>query len=661
MFQWMPILLIFLLSALTMRQWSEEQRSGTLEVLLTLPVDLFKLVLGKFFAVMILIAIALLLTLPLPLTVSTIGALDWGPVVGGYLAALLMASAYAAIGLFVSSRTDNQIVALITTVLLGGLFYFVGTSEVTDFVGGPVSELLWAIGTGSRFESIERGVIAFNLVLLNVWLFPLNGIRIDLTAQKEYTISQTTKDLIENLQEPLLIRGYLSEKTHPLLKPLIPNVRDMLREYEIASHGLLTAEVLDPITDPEIEAEANQAYGIRPTPFQIAGRHEASVINSYFDILIRYGDQNVVLNFGDLIEVEQHANSIDVRLRNLEYDLTRAIKKVVFGFQSVDAVLTELSQPVKLTLFVTPDALPEWLIETYAVISEVANGIQSNSNGKLTFEVINPDSPNSPVDRQRLLEVFGVQAIPAAFFSPETYYLHLLLENEGEMQWVYPTGELTEAEVRAEIESALKQTSTGFLKTVGLWTPPDVPTQDMFGQMQQPLSSYRMIQEQLGQEYTVQPVDLSTGQPPSNIDVLVIVAPQDLEDEALYAIDQYLMRGGSVVIATSNYKIVPDQYSGTLMLQPISNRLNELLNTYGITVTSSLVMDLQSDAFPVTVARNVGGIQVQEIQAVDYPFFIDIRPEGMDLESLIVSNLPAVTMNWASPIELNLEKNDQLN
>jgi ABC-2 type transport system permease protein len=355
LFQWMPVLLIFLLAALTMRQWSEEQRSGTLEILLTMPMRLVSLVLGKFIGVMGMILIALALTLPLPITVSLLGNLDWGPVFGGYLAAILMASAYAAIGLFVSSRTDNQIVALLSTVMLGGVFYLVGTRAVTDFFGSPVSDILWAIGTGSRFESIQRGVIdlrdlvyylslaAFfltlnvlsldsqrwsqkpvgaaqmyrqrvmltsvllllNLAVMNVWLFPMEGLRLDLTAQKEYSLSPVTRELVSNLQEPLLIRAYISAKTHPLLAPLAPRVKDMLREYEIVSHGKIKAEVIDPLTNPEIEAEANQTYGIKPTAFRVSGRHEASVINSYFDILVRYGDQSVVLNFGDIIEVEQ--------------------------------------------------------------------------------------------------------------------------------------------------------------------------------------------------------------------------------------------------------------------------------------------------------------------------------------------------------------------
>jgi ABC-2 type transport system permease protein len=82
-----------------------------------------------------------------------------------------------------------------------------------------------------------------------------------------------------------------------------------------------------------------------------------------------------------------------------------------------------------------------------------------------------------------------------------------------------------------------------------------------------------------------------------------------------------------------------------------------MLTHHGISVEQSLVMDPQNEPFPVQTTRNVGGAQVREIQAIDYPFFIDIRPDGMASDSAIVSNLPAVTLNWASPVVVDEEKN----
>lgn len=707
LFRWMPVLTIFLVAALTMRQWSEEQRAGTLEVLLTLPVRRVDLVLGKFLAVMLLVALALALTLFLPITVEILGNLDWGPVVGGYLAALLMASAYAAIGLFVSSRTDNQIVSLIVTMFVGGVFYLLGTSGVTGLVGDALGEILRAIGTGSRFESIERGVIdvhdlvyyvsltalflllnvtsldarrwskgahtaayrrqviitvilvAANLVALNTWLFSVGGLRADLTADREYSLSPVTKDLVRNLQEPLLIRGYFSEKTHPLLAPLAPNIRDMLREYEIAAGGKVQVEIVDPRDDEDLEVEANQAYGIRPTPFRIDGRYEASVINSYFDILIRYGDQHAVLGFSDLIEVEQRpGGQLDVRLRNLEYDLTRSIKKVVYGFQSIDTAFANIEEPIQLTAFITPESLPAGLEAVPQAVENVAQDLQTQSEGKFAFEIIDPDAQDSSVSRETLINNYGLYPISVSLFSPDSYYLHLVLQIGDEAQLLYPAGDLTEADIRAELEAAIKRAAPGFLKTVGLWLPQLAPVQDPFtGQMTQPISSWNLLQEQLWQDYTVKQVDLTTGRVPGDVDVLVVIAPQGMSDEERFAIDQHLMRGGALVVAAGNYILSPQQFGASLSIELVADGLKEMLDSYGVEVRDAMVMDPQNEPFPQAIPRQQGNIQILEIQELDFPFFVDIRQDGMSDESDIVSSLAAVTLQWVSPLALDEEEN----
>ncbi len=711
LFQWMPVLLIFLVAALTMRQWSEEQRSGTLEMLLTLPVSKIQLVIGKFLAVMALVALALALTIFLPITVSFLGALDWGPVFGGYLAALLMAAAYAAIGLFVSSRTDNQIVALIVSVLVCGLFYLVGSSALTDVAPQAVEPILRALGSGSRFESIQRGVIdlrdliyylsltaiflvlnvvsldskrwsrgasttqyrrsvaitsglvAANLLLTNAWLYPLNGLRMDLTSQREYSLSQTTKALLAGLQEPLTIRAYVSADTHHLLRPLIPKLSDLLREYEIAGRGKVAVEVVDPLTDAAIETEANQTYGINPTPLQDSDRSGTTIKNTYFDVLVRYGDQTQVLNFRDLIEVQsQRDGSVDVHFRNLEYDLTRAIKKTVYGFQSVDNLLAALPGAVKLTLFATPNSLPSALSAAPETIRKVATELAGKSNGKLTFEMVDPDAAGAAVSRQQMLATYKLRPIAVSPFSDQSYYLDLGLTTtdaagKSTTSFVYPEGEITEATVRSAIEAAFKRTSTGFLKVIGVWTPPETPQQDMYGQTQQALRTWQRVRTQLSQDYTVQTVDLSSGKVPSNVDVLVVISPQGLDDKGLYAIDQYLMRGGAVVIAAGSYQMTYDYYSGLLGLQATEGGVRDLLASYGVTISNTLVMDPQNEPFPQTVQRKVGNMTVNEIQALNYPFFVDIRADGMDKANPIVSKLTALTLNWASPVFLDPAKN----
>ncbi len=706
LFTWMPVLILFLVAALTMRQWSEEQRAATLEVLLTMPVRPVELVLGKFLAVMALVALALALTLFLPITVSLLGPLDWGPVVGGYLAALLLAAAYTAIGLFVSSRTDNQIVSLILTALLGGIFYLVGTNGVTGLVGDTVGDILRGIGTGSRFESIERGVIdlrdliyylsltgifltlnvlsldskrwsrgqrtaayrrrviltallvVVNLALINAWLFPLGALRADLTASREYSLSPVTKDLVKNLDEPLLIRGYFSERTHPLLAPLVPGIRDLLREYEIVSDGKVEVEIVDPSENEELEAEANQIYGIRPSPFRISDRYEASIINSYFDILVRYGDQHVTLGFDDLIEVQPRATGLpEVRLRNLEYDLTRSIKKVVYGFQTLDALFASLDDTVRLTALITPASLPEELAQVPDVVTKVAQEMEQESGGKFTYELIDPDASNSPLSRQTLMNNYGLYPISTSLFSEESYYLHLLLEVGEETQLLYLTGDLAEADIRGEIEASLKRAAPGFLKTVGIWEPVLQPQESPFGGTVNPISSWNMIQEQLRQDYTLLPVDLTTGRVPGEVDVLLVIAPQNMTDGERFAIDQYLMRGGAVVLIAGNYALSQVQFGG-LTVERLPENLSEMLAGYGVQVEDFMVLDPQNEPFPTQVQRDVGGMQVIEVQEVAYPYFVDVRPDGMSDDSPIVSNLAAVTMHWVSPLIIDEVKNE---
>ncbi len=706
LFTWMPLLLVFLVAALTMRQWSEEQRSGTLEMLLTLPVDTWRLVLGKFLAVMTLVALALLLTLGLPVTVAILGNLDWGPVLGGYVAALLMATAYAAIGLFVSSRSDNQIVSLIVTLLIGGAFYLVGTGTVLDFAPPAVAAVLRTLSTTTHFQSIERGVldlrdlvfylslagvflslnvlsldskrwshgaltrgyrnarmlgvalVALNLVLLNGWLAPLSGLRVDMTQSHRYSLSSTTKDLLDSLQEPLTIRAYISQKTHPLLAPLIPQVADMLREYQVASNGRVKADVVDPASDAAAENEANQAYGIKPHPFQVSSRYEASVVNAYFAILVRYGDQSEVLHLNDLISVRQGSGGTpQVQLDNLEYNLTRAIKKDVAGFSDVDTVLASLDQPAKLTLLATPDTLPQDLQSAPGIVKKVADGLATGANGAFTFGQVDPEKPGAALTPSQLASRYGIQPIPVGLMSPDHYYLQMLLTVGDSTQVVVPAGDFSEATVKDAVTSALKRSTSGFVKTVGLWAPP-APGPNMMGQQQPQVYKAQMIQQQLQRDYTVKTVSLTDGSVPNDVDTLLLLSPQGLSDTQRFAVDQFLMRGGAVVVAGGSYALTTDPYGGTLTLKKVHSGVADLLASYGVKEDDAVVMDTQNSQFPVVVPRNVNGLPVQEVQAVDYPFFVDVRAGGMDASSPVTGSLPAVTVPWASPLEVASSADD---
>ncbi len=112
-FRWMAACFVFLLPAVTMRLLAEEQRTGSMHLLGTLPVTPGEIVVGKWLAAVVLVACALVLTLPIPVVLASLGELDWGPVAGGYLGLLLGGAAFAAIGTATSALTENQIVAFL--------------------------------------------------------------------------------------------------------------------------------------------------------------------------------------------------------------------------------------------------------------------------------------------------------------------------------------------------------------------------------------------------------------------------------------------------------------------------------------------------------------------------------------------------------------------
>ncbi len=158
-FQLVPWVYLFFVPAVAMGKWAEERKTGTIELLFTMPILKRDVVAGKFLAGLWLIGMTLLLTFPLPVTVALLSKVDWGPVIGGYLGLLLLGGSYLAIGLWLSSLTDNQIIAFILGVAACFALYIIGEPIVTSGLPPIVVSLLQYLSLGSHFEAIGRGVI----------------------------------------------------------------------------------------------------------------------------------------------------------------------------------------------------------------------------------------------------------------------------------------------------------------------------------------------------------------------------------------------------------------------------------------------------------------------------------------------------------------------
>lgn len=177
--------LFFFIPALTMRMIAEENKSGTIELLITKPVTDWEIILGKFLACLLLIVIALALTLPYYITVASIGKIDHGAVWCGYLGLILTSMTYISIGLFASSLTVNQIVAFLLSLLIGVFFLIIFNVLASDS-SGLIGQILDYLNLQTHFESISRGVVdskdviyflsisAFGLILAETMLSKRN-------------------------------------------------------------------------------------------------------------------------------------------------------------------------------------------------------------------------------------------------------------------------------------------------------------------------------------------------------------------------------------------------------------------------------------------------------------------------------------------------------
>lgn len=181
-----PFFMAFFVPAVTMGLISEEKRSGTIEVLMTLPVRDTEVILGKFIAALGLITVVVAATVVYPIMLNglTNSPLDAGPIIGGYVGLILLGAAYAGLGIMVSSWTKDQIVSILLTFFLCFGLNILGM--LAREVNGVASEVLWFLSTSGHFENISRGVIDLRDVLYYVSVagFGIGAATVALSARR---------------------------------------------------------------------------------------------------------------------------------------------------------------------------------------------------------------------------------------------------------------------------------------------------------------------------------------------------------------------------------------------------------------------------------------------------------------------------------------------
>ena len=374
-FFWHPWVYLLLVPAATMGLWADERRNGTAELLLTLPVTIFEVLVGKFLAAWSFVGIGLALTFPVALTAGYLGSPDWGAVFCGYLGSLLLAGAAVAIGVFASTLSRSSVVGFVVSLALVFLLLIIGFDPVIGAVaswGVPtaITDAVASCSLLSHFESMRKGVVDFadvgyyfamvvfmiaaaktvtdgrrgaskgvaGLVLVgaiaasSVVILANLPLRCDMTAEKLYTLSKGSKAVLAQLTEDVTFKYYVSSSSAEMpmvLKTYAQQVGNLLKEYERAGGGRLVVETYDPKPDSDAEEWA-QRYGVEP---QTGGNPFGAGI--YFGIVAVCGDR------------EETLGVLSPRTEStLEYDLTRLVTRVAWPERPVVGVMTSLPDVV---------------------------------------------------------------------------------------------------------------------------------------------------------------------------------------------------------------------------------------------------------------------------------------------------------------------------
>jgi ABC-2 type transport system permease protein len=379
LFSTAPYLFMFLVPAITMRSLAEERREGTFELLLTRPLTDIQIVLGKYFAGVVIVLFALAPTLVYYFSVHTLGTpqgnIDTGAVIGSYIGLFLLGSSFAAIGLFASSVSKNQVIAFTIAVFLC-FFFYSGFDSLSSILS--LQNLgLQSLGITEHYQSISRGVLDTRdliyfivLATLFIWLtlFVLNrqagkklintvflstlGImlslsllsgklftRFDFTKEKRFTISPVSRKVMDSLPQTVSVTVYLQGDNFPGgMKRLQTSVKDMLADLQAYSHNKLQFEFTDPLkglsNDQQKQAyEDLAAKGIEAQNLSVKTDDGVSQKIIFPFALVAFGDKSIPVK---LLQSQSNMNLspddiLNNSIQNLEYAFTSAIKKITSG------------------------------------------------------------------------------------------------------------------------------------------------------------------------------------------------------------------------------------------------------------------------------------------------------------------------------------------
>lgn len=434
LFSLAPWVYLFLIPAITMRLFAEEKRLGTMEVLLTRPISVFRIVFAKFLSGLLIVSITLFPTFIYFYSVyalgNPVGCIDTGGTWGAYIGLFFLAAIYVAIGLLASALTDNPVFAFILALFLSFLAYLgfnlVGAMQLPSVL----QQFVICMGIDEHYSSISRGVVdsrdlAYFFIVIFIFLYMTSRIihfhkvnlrkeikqgivvfigliiigvisgqiffRLDLTAESRYSITDVSKNTVKSLDKPVEITLYLDGELPAGFRKLKKSIQEKIADYNAWSAERINMTIIDPyeITDvkrrEQLFAElANR--GLQPTDIR-QNTDQGTVTRRIFPgAILEYGEKRMSVNLlknNPSLQAEVNLNN---SIESLEYEFTNAFSDLINDSKQTVAFLTGQGE---LTENETHD-IAATLAEKYNVVQVEADELENNRDRIKTLIIANP-------------------------------------------------------------------------------------------------------------------------------------------------------------------------------------------------------------------------------------------------------------------------------
>lgn len=353
-----PLLFLFLIPAVTMKLFADEVTSGTMEILFTKPIKKSSIVFSKFLAGWVISIIALIPTLLYMVSVGVMGLtpfnLDTGGFWGSFIGLLFLSAVYTAIGVFCSSLTKNSIVAFIISALLCFLVYYGlgieshydsmsrGVLDLKDVMYFVIAVYVFIFATIIRVASPHHRITVspyhrITVFIILIVLYIASGyyvLRLDLTSEKRYTLSDNTKNLMRSIEKPVEVNLYLDGDMNSGFLRLKESTVNMLKELKAYSNTKFTVNIQDPSSSPD-EKNRNAFYsalenkGMKPTMVydrDSKGGMVQKIVFPWAEI-IESGD-TINLNLLKNVQGMSGEENLNASIESLEYELTDALRRL---------------------------------------------------------------------------------------------------------------------------------------------------------------------------------------------------------------------------------------------------------------------------------------------------------------------------------------------